>query len=361
MQPLYDPVLTLGYKTNTWQWARVSNLTIDGKGLGLVQGAPLASVGVAFANPSDGLNTEAGRWVFERIHITNCYIGVFKPYGNIGNHFIDCDWGSNSIGVKAVGVPGIMHAGCDRYSGGHVSGSAIAGLLYEGGDGGTPQIIIDGTIFENNHSAWAISISSSSVSSMLSNAVSLRNVWFEQNGEGANGGDMYFNGLRSVRIDDCRIFDRISLVDSSVNLYNCLLTRNSGNVGNLDYAVDVDDKSALVAYELRYFGFPTSKVFVNSISYDGSHDIQNEPWQSTSVWGPLRCVNSTRSQFLVSEQFDKIPHLFVNVPFGTGTQNTYINPNKVLGTGSGRLYITAGGKLLCDDVIGSIGPDPIPK
>lgn len=191
---------------------------------------------------------------------------------------------------------------------------------------------------------------------MLGSAICLRNLWFEGNGTYDNtvGGDLNFEGVRSVRIDDTHITRKIQLVDSSVNLYNCRLDNDQNHY--------IDEKSSLVAYEHRYMYEQASKIFVNSISYDGSQDIlQNQPWQSTSVWGPLRCMTSTRNQFLVSEQFDTIPQQFTFLAGGTGTIYTNITSDRVLGTGSGHLNIAAGVDIQCDNVIGTIGPDPIPK
>ncbi|MBS1628490.1 MAG: hypothetical protein JST27_00380 [Bacteroidetes bacterium] len=353
LQPFYEAVVVLGYRMVTWKYARVSNLTIDGQFQNVLRACP----GIEFGNPDNGQNTEAGRWIFERVYITNCYIGVFKPFGNIGNHFIDCTWDSNTIGVKAIGVANQMHAGCDRYSGGHFSGCEIAGLLYEGGDASAPQVIIDGTIFENNPDAWAISISSTGKGRMFKNAVCLRNVWFECNGHDDIGGDLYFEGVRSVRIDDSGIDGRIHILGSSVNLYNCLVTRNAGNTPDYLY---VDEKSSLVAYEHRYYSYPTSKVYVHSISYDGSQDIQPENWQPTSVWGPLRCCTVLVLNQIVSQQFDFFIEPFGYLP-GPGTQNTTINTMRVLGKASGMLTLSAGDHIKSRNIIGVVNPSPNPK
>lgn len=355
----HKPVVIAGWRFPAQEYARISDITIDGQS----ESAVKYSDGVRLANPSTVDEDElSGYWAFERVLFINCRHGVDKPFGNIGNHYLNCTWRENVVGVsgRSFGAPGRgMHNGCDRYTGGHLAKHDVAGLEYTGG---TLQIIIDGTIIESNNdptkSPWGIKISSSGRDRMLYDAVCIRNVYFETNGNNLDGGDMYFEGLRSVRIDDCRLHDRIRLVESSVNLYNCLLTRDAGNT---DVQVDVDKKSSLIAYEHRYSSFPTSRVFVNSISYDGSHDIQEELHQSTSVWGPLRSVISTRSHFLVSEQFDTSSEPFSYLSGGTGIQNTSINPNQVLGKASGRLSINAGGHMISDNVIGNIGPDPIPK
>ena len=121
------PVLLLGYRQPHWKFARVSNLKIDGS----FNGDNYFAWGVYFDNPSKPLgDKDAGRWVFERVLFVNCDKAVFKPFGNIGNHFIDCTWGNNIYGVYANGIPGLMHSGCDRYTGGHFSAHIEAAIAY---------------------------------------------------------------------------------------------------------------------------------------------------------------------------------------------------------------------------------------
>lgn len=356
-QLLYNPVVVLGYKMPTWNWARFSNIAIDGQVGTELQACP----GIQFANPYNGQNIEAGRWVLERVYITNCYSGVEKPFGNIGNHYIDCTWVNNTYGVYALGLSANnMHSGCDRYSGGHFSGHGTACLRYFDDMAGGGQIIIDGTVFEQNSNAWAIWMKRLNDGRKTSNAICLRNVWFELNGQGDAGGDLYFEGIRSVRIDDCAVAGRVHLIESSVNLYNCQLNADAGHAPDYLY---VDEKSSLVAYEHRYNSYPTSKVFVNSISYDGSQDIQNENWQPTSVWGPLRCVNVTKSNesVVLTQQFDSAPEQF-DLISGSGALFSHPFPNlSVLGSGSGVLTVSASDHIRSHNVVGIVNPNPNPK
>jgi len=190
---------------------------------------------------------------------------------------------------------------------------------------------------------------------MTQNAICIRNALFEANGAYDNtvGGDIEFEGVRSVRIDDCRIVCRMHLRDSSVNLYNCQLSFHGADALSDWYLVD--EKSSLVAYELRFDGYPTNKVFVNSISYDGTLDISHRKSQPTSVWGPLRCLTAIIPQnIIVSNHFDVYKEPFVNLSGGAGTWS-YPSSMHVLGNGSGRLSI-APGRFRCDTVFGSIHP-----
>ncbi len=344
--PTGKPVVTLGYRSwnhtafPNWVWARVSNLTILGGPDPRLGGVP-PSNGVEFANPGDpSLNDASGGWVLERVTFTKCKYGVYKK-GSLGNHFIDCTWNGNEVGVWAETAPLLGANGAsDRYSGGSFENCSTACLQYIGS---APQLIIDGAVFEYNHTAWAISIKLSGEARMLQCAICIRNVWFEGNGDFATktGGDFEFEGVRSVRIDDTGITGRIRLVDSSVNLYNCKLDSDAGGILSGDHYVD--DRSSLVAYEHRYLTYPTSKVFVNSISYDGSQDILGQGWQPTSVWGPLRSVVSTRRNIVASNHFDDAAHpeSFTYLPFPPGTDTTVatISSMRVLGKGSGKLQM----------------------
>lgn len=348
------PVVILGLRildipnSSNWMWAKIANLTINGLSKVVEKQPPVN--GVEFLNPSEpSYIKDAGRWVLERILFTNCHYGVYKQYGNIGNHFIDCTFDHVKVGVFAQGGDGLSHAGCDRYSGGAFQYNELACLQYVGS---AAQIIVDGTVFEFNATAWAISIKLQNKDRMTQNAICIRNAWFESNGSDT-GGDMEFEGVRSVRIDDCRLMCGMHLRDSSVNLYNCQLSFHGANALSDWYLVD--KTSSLVAYELRFDGYPTNKVFVNSISYDGSQDISHMNWQPTSVWGPLRCVIATRPQnIVVSNHFDTYKEPFINLSGGSGTWS-YPSLMHVLANGSGKLSITPG-RFRCDTVFGNIHP-----
>lgn len=188
---------------------------------------------------------------------------------------------------------------------------------------------------------------------MTQNAICIRNAWFESNGSDT-GGDMEFEGVRSVRIDDCRLMCGMHLRDSSVNLYNCQLSFHGANALSDWYLVD--KTSSLVAYELRFDGYPTNKVFVNSISYDGSQDISHMNWQPTSVWGPLRSLTTTKQSVAVSTHFDTQPEPFTYLSGGSGTDFTWLSPMHVLGKGSGGFYMSPASSIRSDNIIGIIGP-----
>lgn len=348
-----NPVVTLGYRTieypsNNWMWSRISDLTIIGRNDNT--GHQPSANGIELSNPTHpDLDSAAGRWVMERILFMRCLNGVYKKDGNLGNHFIDCTWNGNDVGVwmETAPVDG-ANGGSDRFSGCSFEGHTTACLRYFGA---APQLIIDGTTFEYNYEGWAIWIELAGTCRMAGSGISIRNVWFEgngtSNGEFQVGGDLNLVGVRSVRIDDSGITGRMHLRDSSVTLYNCKLSSNPG--GATGDAYIVDRSSSLVAYEHKYDSYPPSQLFVNSISYDGSQDINHESGhlgQPTSVWGPLRCLTSTKvHEIPMSTHFDMNAEPFEYQAGGSGNVFTTVEPMRVLGNGSGRLSIVAGDNI----------------
>jgi hypothetical protein len=160
---------------------------------------------------------------------------------------------------------------------------------------------------------------------------------------------MRLEGVRSVRIDDCKL-GRIQLIESSVNLFNCR------HDGGLHPWIFVDSKSSLVAYEHRYNSHPTDRIFVNSISYDGTQDIAGDEWNGTSVWGPLRAVTATKGNILVTDHFHNATvwddyntntYAFTSLPF----------PPCVLGNASNRLYLGLNTEVWSKHIIATI-PSP---
>lgn len=344
--PYNYPILRLGYRRDHWRWAKVNNLKIDGS----FGSDPKFAWGVTFESQGtphgEGV---AGRWIFEQVFFINCDKAVFKFAGNIGNHFIDCTWTNNSYGVYANALIGVMHNGCDRFTGGHFAGHTEAALRYALD---SIQIILDGTIIENNP-GWAVRISNTQPTSMTWNEICLRNVYFERNGDDNSGGDLLFENLRSVRIDGSKLH-RIWLRESSVNLYNCRYDADAGGIGG--NGLLVDEKSSIVAYEHRYNSYPTSKIFVNSISYDGSWDVAQQRWHPTSVWGPLRVVTTTKENIEVSEQFDTSGETWDIYGTTTFWSNSYVHPSRVLGNGSNRLYMGPNNHIWSKNIIGNLTP-----
>ncbi|HYD22999.1 MAG TPA: hypothetical protein VEB40_16060, partial [Flavipsychrobacter sp.] len=371
------PILTLGIMGVThWRWRKVSNLRIDGSALkNAGKGGALIEVpwsdGVVYADPDDGgLNEEdengaAGRWQFDQVTFFRCHYGVYKPYGGIGNHYIDCTWSQNLYGVYALGEPvppgrpGGMHNGCDRYSGGCFEKSSQMAVYYRDYHHGGGQIIFDGAVFQFN--AVGIHILCTEDARMFQCAISIRNLYFENSGP-----DLVFNGVRSARVEDCGI-SRMTLIGSSVNLFNCY------NVPGGDNLI-VDDGSSVVAYEHRYKIGISKNLFVNSISYDATNELGLEgtathfpaPWAPSSVWGPLRAVTSANKQNVVlSTHFDYFNDLWVDynpgIPdhtnfqyYNTSFESSLSTTMEVLGNGSNKIYLDAGRHIVSANIHGVI-------
>ncbi len=173
-----NPVLRLGWAPWWWRPKRVFNLIINGTP---DKSNPRFSDGIIFDDPAEPMN--AGRWSIENVTLVNCNKGIFKPKGNIGNSYEGCLFAGNNFGYYAqtytpIGLPG-MHAGCDRFIGGHIEGSSHAGI-YVHANGQYGQVIIDGTIIEYNQ-GFGIFIKTESEARATFTPVEIRNIWMEAN------------------------------------------------------------------------------------------------------------------------------------------------------------------------------------
>ncbi|HRO43667.1 MAG TPA: hypothetical protein PL009_12590 [Flavipsychrobacter sp.] len=147
--------------------------------------------------------------------------------------------------------------------------------------------------------------------------------------------DYRFEGVRSASITNSYV-NGITLIELSVNLYS---SRSDNAIGN--NIIDVDASSSLVSYEHRQNHQVSENIFVQSISYNGTGDVGNAPWQPTSVWGPLRSM-------LVKKVYQTLPY---NVKYGSlldstspiafGTVSSTPVTGGVLGTRCAKLFIPA--------------------
>jgi hypothetical protein len=362
-----NPVLRLGYRSPDWRKAKVSNLVIDGwsYNFGAFPNQDRFSDGVIFDDNTSP--QKSGCWVFEKVTFQNCNRAVYKPFGNLGNSYTECLWVSNNYGYWAQGYnvsQHWMHAGCDRFIGGEMHSNDYAAIYYTDSVGGGVQIILDGIIIEGNP-GFGLFVKFSGLARMTAFAISIRNVWFEENGGKGSGSDwlnyqvtidgvtydgkdMYFEGVRSVGIVD-GLVNRIKLVESSVNMNNC-----SSDNAALGYSIEVDDLSAIVANELRYIYQPSDQIFVNSISYDGTGDISGDPAPPTSVWGPLRTVNQYGTDNIkISQRFYNSGPRHFSAVIG------YDRGGGVLKDGCIAIDVPATATLRSDDDFWFIGPDGV--
>lgn len=313
------PVLSLGRKYSpNWRYSKVSMLTIDGTYDEPNQDPILRySDGVVFR---DNISTaDSGRWCLENVTIFRCNKGIYKPDGNIGNSFTNCNFSENNFGYFAQGVisPIEMHAGCDQFLGGSMNDTMLAAIYINAGDDlDYGQLIVDGTVIQFNPGfGILIKISPTSVKRMTVNAVELRNIWMEGNAtetdiwiDGVNYPecyDYYFEQVRSVAITG-GMLRRFYAEASSVMLTNC-----RGDIST----VVIDNESVVIAEGMRFSNSGISdKIIVNSIFYDGVPDYTGWLHIPTSVWGPLRVITQTgNNNIMISQQYNS---QLVNYPFG---------------------------------------------
>ncbi|HTN45194.1 MAG TPA: hypothetical protein VL098_02520 [Flavipsychrobacter sp.] len=320
------PVLRLGLrnlKYNGWRMSKVSSLAINGTTDNPEpdpQGEPYIpptrfSDGVEFEDVNSPTYTVySGRWLFEEVTFRNCKRAIYKSAGNIGNTYSNCLLEYNDFGYFATDNE-YMHAGCDRFLGGHIEHNDLAGICVINKKDEYGQLIVDGTIIESN-AGFGIFVKSPNTGTerMLKVVVDLRDVWTESNGNAQDieidnitypvAYDYYFEQIRSVAISGSFLRNKLKAVSSSILLTNCM----AGDV------VDIDNESSIVADALRYQTSPSENLFVNSISYDGLADIKGYVHVRSSVWGPLRVVTQTgNNNILISQQYSGDSVTFDNV------------------------------------------------
>jgi|694.fasta_scaffold129744_2 hypothetical protein len=148
-----SPVITNLFQDTDWCYSSISDIGILGQanyedpyiGIGFAFGSGL----VYPAGYSSGMEN-VGRVVFNRVQFRGLNIGVYKPYGNIGNTFIDCTWQWLNYGYYAQGIPILTHAGADTFRGGELNACEIAAICILDATPGTGDWNFDKTIIQFN-------------------------------------------------------------------------------------------------------------------------------------------------------------------------------------------------------------------
>lgn len=148
-----SPVVTNLFQDPDWCYSSITDIGILGQanyedpylGIGFAFGSGL----VYPAGYSAGMET-IGRVVFNRVQFRGLNIGVYKPYGNIGNTFVDCTWQWLNYGYYAQGVPVLTHAGADTFRGGELNACEIAAICILDATPGTGDWNFDKTIIQFN-------------------------------------------------------------------------------------------------------------------------------------------------------------------------------------------------------------------
>lgn len=213
-------VLLLGTTnlSNNWRYRNIDNIYIDGN--------VKASNGVTFAGST---NEIAGRWALKNVALKSCDIAIHKPYGNIGNSFINLSVNGCNYGYRAVSnVSPVMHAGSDRFIGGEFSSCMLAAIYIDSPNTDTGQTIIDGTVIEGCP-GFGIFVKSYAVGFV---PLVIRNVWFELNatepsvvidGVAQAPYDILLNNADNVIIEQSPIV-KARFINSSVVIDQCVLS-----------------------------------------------------------------------------------------------------------------------------------------
>jgi hypothetical protein len=173
------PVVTDLYEPS-WIYTSISDI-------GFVSTGTQVGTGFCFGNPTAyTVGMEAcGRVIFNRCAFTNFNIGVYKPYGNIGNVFNSCSWVSNNYGYFAQSndIPNptapIMHSGADTFNGGESHSNLLAAFLILNTQAGGGQWTFNQTVIEYN-SGFGIYADFGSLSNLYS-PITFNEIWQEGN------------------------------------------------------------------------------------------------------------------------------------------------------------------------------------
>lgn len=178
-----NPVLTIdNFPQPSYYYEYVSDISFEGPVFGSAINEVLTGVGIQLGSPS------VGRIVFTRLSFTGFNKGFYKPNGNLGNTFYDCNFSGNSYGyyVENTGVGG-MQSGNDRFEGGHFASNTFAAAYVVSQAEGFGGIVFNETIFQQNYGYGVFIDIDDSLGDERYPAIIFNNTYEEQNGQFKNG------------------------------------------------------------------------------------------------------------------------------------------------------------------------------
>jgi len=190
------PAVTFLYEDFSWEYCSVNDIGFEG--------VAQQGTGFSFGNPSSyTLGQEnIGRVVFNRCSFYNLNIGVLKNYGNIGNEYNYCSYGTNNYGhfAQSNNIPNPsapdMHCGNDIWNGGHFQGNFIACVAILNNQSGGGQWLFNGVVFEIN-AGFAVFCDRGTLSNFY-NPLIINNCWDEGNATAANVTIQTISGLQTL-------------------------------------------------------------------------------------------------------------------------------------------------------------------
>jgi hypothetical protein len=200
----------------------------------------------------------AGYIAFYNVKIWRCNIGVYRPLGNYGWMYYNCNIVLNNYGIYAHNTPGVvMQAGLDRVKNSDIRQNSIVGYYIDDEQSGTNGPVIEDCIIESN--GWGIYIRNYRAIGTFT----ISRCWYENNANGAsitvqhfkdgtsttsNAYDVFVRNTRALNIKTTYGQGKIVAESSVVITNNAPLTvvssTNSSFIsegnGVMDQSTDVD-------------------------------------------------------------------------------------------------------------------------
>lgn len=118
---------------------------------------------------------------FMNVKIWRCNIGVYRPLGNYGWMYYNCNIVLNNYGIYAHNTTGVvMHAGLDRVKNTDIRQNSIVGYYIDDTQSGTNGPVLEDCIIESN--GWGIYIRNYTAIGSFT----ISRGWYENNANGAS-------------------------------------------------------------------------------------------------------------------------------------------------------------------------------
>jgi Pectate lyase superfamily protein len=277
------------------------------------------------------------------LNLKNCSfrdlnIGIYKPWGNIGNHFYDCSFYKCNYHIFAkgyfqAGTVYTHHAGADTLTDCHFQAAQTCSIYIDGGgSNSTGNYVLTGCIFESNPGITFYVTNFSSYGS-FSGGLLFEHVWFEE----------------SIKDSTPRVINGVSYmptvlvaIDSNVNFENtntisCILTRSNLFYNNCSDGVTVsavivkDSKSSVIVNNLRLTngesydlvtGVQFNDFFARDVIYEQNPAAGN--YTISTKTKPRSVILHNSNNLLASESFSENSYYNINTPGNNFINNSIV-------------------------------------
>jgi Pectate lyase superfamily protein len=275
-----------------------------------------------------------GGLVLKNCTFRDLNIGIYKPWGNIGNHFYDCSFYKCNYHILAkgylqAGSPYTHHAGADTMNDCHFQAAQISSVYFDGGGANsTGNYVFSGCVFESNPGITFFVTNFASNGSFAAGLL-FENVWFEEVVKDST--PRIINGVSYAPTVLIAIDSNVNF--NSTNTVSCNLVRSNLFYNNCSDGVTVgadivkDSKSSVIVSNLRLangdvYDQTTGKKFNNFFTRDIIYE-QNPiagNYTITTQTKPRSIISYNNPNLLASESFADTSYFNIN-----NINNNFIN------------------------------------